>query len=210
MNSLWPPALASLDDSLTLPSEGLAKLNASLSINIAEVTEQLTRAAESARVVRELVLSELPGASWQNRAELDAHIKNVQQILETRHLEQQRARLLTLATELERGNIVHRRTVRINRLNELRDRAIKELRHQAEGTPQDLPGPEAAQWVEWACDLREPEDTEPLQTLRNTFPRLDDFVAHLEPTMWITKTKSPAGSRYVWHSAKPAGSSASY
>ena len=106
-------------------------------------------------------------------------------------LEQRRSRLLALATELERGSIVHHRVLRVNELNYLRDQAIKELRSQAKlpSGPKTLPGPEADQWIEWACALREPQDAEALQTLRKGFARLDDFIANLEPNMW-----KPAGS----------------
>ena len=144
-------------------------------------------AAESARLVRELIWSEMPEASWQSREELNALIEKIQEILEARTLEQLRSRLLALATELERGVIVHRRALRLNELNRLRDQAINELRSQAglEGTPQTLPGPVAGQWIEWACGLKEPQDAESLQTLRNGFAHLDDFVANLEPNMWI-------------------------
>jgi len=192
MNSFWPPALASLDDSLTLPCESLGKLNAGLSIDIAEVIEQLNLAAESARTVRELVLSELPEASWQNREELDALMEEIRKTVEARNLEQRRSRLLALATELERGSIVHRRALRVSELNQLRDQAINELRSQAGsgGAAQPLPGPEADQWVAWACALKEPEDSEALQTLRNGFAQLDDFVANLEPDMWTVPDAS--------------------
>jgi TonB family protein len=36
--------------------------------------------------------------------------------------------------------------------------------------------------------LKEPEDTEALQTLRGGFPVLDDFVANIEPGMWVATT----------------------
>ena len=42
MSSLWPSALASLDDSLALLCESLGKLKAAKSVDIAEVIEQLT------------------------------------------------------------------------------------------------------------------------------------------------------------------------
>ncbi len=192
MNSFWPPALASLDDSLTLPCESLGKLNAGLAIDIAEVIEQLNLAAESARTVRELVLSELPEASWQNREELDALVEEIRKTIEVRNLEQRRSRLLALATELQRGSIAHRRALRVNELNQLRDQAINELRSQAGlgGAAQPLPGPEADQWVAWACGLKEPEDSESLQTLRNGFAQLDDFIANLEPDMWTVPDPS--------------------
>jgi hypothetical protein len=87
---------------------------------------------------------------------------------------------------------VHRRALRVNQLNQLRGQAINELRSQAEseGTPPTLPGPEADQWITWACGLKEPEDGGSLQTLRNGFADLDDFVVNLEPDMWIA-ARSP-------------------
>ncbi len=187
MSSLCPAALASLDGSLALLYESMGKLKAARSVDMAEVIEQLKRSVESARLVRELVWSELPDASWQNRKELDALINEIQEILEARTLEQLRSRLLTLASELERGSIVHRRAHRLSELNQLRDQAVDELRSQAslERAPQILPGPQADQWVEWACSLREPQDAESLQILRDGFAHLDDFVANLEPNMWI-------------------------
>jgi hypothetical protein len=187
MSSLCSSALASLDDSLALLWESLEKLKAAKAVDIAEVIEQLKMTAECARVVRELVWSELPETSWQNREELDALIEKIQKSLAARTLEQLRSRLLALATELERGNIVHRRAHRLNELNQLRDQAINELRTQAglEGAPQTLPGPQADQWIQWAWGLKEPQDAEPLQILRNGFAHLDDFVANLEPNMWI-------------------------
>jgi hypothetical protein len=171
---------ASLDDSLTLLCETLGKLKAANPVDITEVIEQLKMAEESARMVHALV------------SELDALIEEIHKSLEARTLEQLRSRLLDLATELERGNIVHRRAPRVNELNQLRDQAINELRSQAkvEGAPQTLPGPEADRWIEWACGLKEPEDAESLQTLRNGFAHLDDFVANLEPNMW-TAAGSP-------------------
>ena len=197
MNSFWPPALASLDDSLTLPSESLGKLNAGLSIDIAAVIQQLNMAAESARMVRELVLSEMPEASWQNREELDALVEEIRKTVEARNVEQRRSRLLAIATELERGSIVHRRALRVNEVTQLRDQAVNELRSQAGlgGVPQPLPGPEADQWVAWACALKEPEDSESLQTLRNGFAHLDDFVANLEPDMWTVPDPSIQNQR---------------
>src|SRR5271166_6028202 len=193
MSSLCTSAIAALDDSLALLYESSGKLKAAKSVDIAEVIEQLKMAAESARTVRELVWSELPEASWQTREELDALIEKIQRILEARTLEQLRSRLLALATELERGTIVHRRAHRVNELKQLRDQAINELRSQAglEGAPQTLPGPEAGQWIEWACSLQEPEDAESLQALRNGFAHLDDLVANLEPSMWVA-ADSPA------------------
>lgn len=180
-------ALSSLDDELVRLSESLEKLEAAKPVNIEELIEHFKTAAQFAQNVRGRVLSEMPEASWQDREELDGLVKEIQKHAEEgRALGQLRARLLALATELERGSIVHRRAVRVSHLNQLRDRAIKELRSQArsERAPQTLPGPEADQWVGWACGLNEPEDTVFLRTLGIRFPRLDDLVANLEPDMW--------------------------
>ena len=113
MISLWPSTISSLNDSLALLCESVEKLKAAKSVDIAEVTEQLRMAAESARNLRALVLSELPEASWQSRHELDALLEKIEKRVEARKLEQLRTRLLGLATELERGSIVHRRAVRV-------------------------------------------------------------------------------------------------
>lgn len=190
MSSLWHSTRASLDDSLAVLSQSLEQLEAAKSVDVPAVIEQLKIAAESARNLRSLVSSEMPEASWQNREELEALIEEIQKRVEARTLEQLRSRLLTLAGVLERGTIVHRRTFRVGQLNQLRDQAIAELRSQAglKGTPQILPGPEADEWLEWASGLQEPDDAESLQTLRKRFAHLDDFVANLEPNMWIVKT----------------------
>jgi len=189
MIPLWPSTIASLDDSLTLLSESLEKLKAAKPVNITEVIEQLKTAAEAARNLRALVSAEMPEATWQDRAELDVLIAEIQKRIEARHIEELRARLLALAAELERGTITHRRAVRVTQLNQLRDAAAKELRAQAAapGKPQVLPGPEPYEWLDWACALQEPDDTESLQALRREFAHLDEFVANLEPNMWVMK-----------------------
>ena len=192
MISLWPSTISSLNDSLALLCESVEKLKAAKSVDIAEVTEQLRMAAESARNLRALVLSELPEAAWQSRHELDTLLEKIEKRVEARQLEQLRTRLLGLAAELERGGIVHRRAVRVSQLTHLRDQAIIELRSQAgKGAPQPLPGPEADEWLDWACGLKEPDDAESLQTIRNGFAHLDEFVANLEPDMWVMKTETP-------------------
>jgi hypothetical protein len=189
MIPLWPSTIASLDDSLNQLSESLEKLKAAKPVNITEVTDQLKTAVESARNLRALVSAEMPEATWQDRAELDVLIAEIQKRIEARHIEGLRARLTALAAELERGTIVHRRAVRVTQLNQMRDAAVKELRSQAAapGKPQALPGPDPDEWLDWACGLQEPDDTESLQTLRKEFVRLDDFVANLEPNMWVVK-----------------------
>ncbi|MGA2905958.1 MAG: hypothetical protein ABSD98_19195 [Candidatus Korobacteraceae bacterium] len=189
MSSLWPSTISSLDDSLALLSESLEKLKAAKSLNISEVIEQLTTAAESARNLSALVLAELPEATWQNREDLDVLLEKIEEQVKARDLERRRATLLALAAELARGTVVHRRAVRQNQLNQLRDQAINELRFQAglNGTARTLPGPDSDEWIEWACGLQEPDDAAFLQTLRADFPHVDEFIANLEPNMWVIK-----------------------
>ena len=188
MISLWPSTINSLNESLAALHGSLGKIKAAKSVDIPEVIEQLKAAAESSRNLRALVLAELPEASWQNRDELDGIIEEISKRIEARNLEQRRLRLTSLAGQLERGTIVHRRTVRQNQLQQLRDQAVKELRSQAAlPNPPTVPGPEADEWIDWACKLKEPDDTESLQTLRNGFARLDEFIANLEPEMWTVK-----------------------
>jgi hypothetical protein len=188
MVSLWPSTINSLNDSLAALHGSLGKIKAAKAVDVTEVIEQLKSAAESSRNLRALVLAELPDATWQSREELEAIVEEISKRIEARNQEQKRARLTAMAAELERGTIVHRRTVRQNQLQQLRDQAVKELRGQAAMTnPPVIPGPEADEWIEWACKLKEPEDADSLQSLRNGFPRLDEFVANLEPDMWTVK-----------------------
>lgn len=193
MVSLWPSTINSLNDSLAALHSSLGKIKAAKDINVGEVIDQLKMAAESSRNLRALVLSELPEASWQNREELEAIVEEISRRIEARNLEQRRFRLTALAGQLERGVLVHRRTVRLNQLQQLRDQAVKELRSQAAlANPPTVPGPEADEWIDWACKLKEPEDSDSLQSLRNGFPHLDEFIANLEPDMWTVKKEVPA------------------
>ncbi len=187
MSSNWPSVIASLDDSLALCHESLRKLEAAEEVDFAAVVGQFKEAEESSRKLQALVFAELPQASWQTREELEAVLDEIAKREEARRIEQQRCRLRALAQELETGSIVHRRAHRVEQMNQLRDEAVKELRAHAEveGAPPSLPGPEASEWVEWACSLHEPQDTQSLQALRKGFARLDEFVANLEPGMWV-------------------------
>ena len=195
MISLWPATITSLNDSLAALYGAVGQLKAAQSINIAEVIEQLETAAESSRNLRSLVLAEMPEASWRSREELDAILEEIQRrvdarIQEQKNLELRRSRLIALAKELECGRIAHRRPFRVEQLDELRDQAVKELCSQAgpDVPPPPLPGPDAEQWIEWAFGLKEPEDTESLEALRNRFPYLDEFIANLEPKMWTVES----------------------
>lgn len=183
MSTMCQPICASLDNSLALLSDSLGRLKAAQSVDVREVNDQLVMASEAVGALRSLVTSVLPEATWQNREDLNALLAQVDRIMGAR------SRLVALATELQRGAIVHRRAVRVTQMNQLREQAINELQSHAKaaGIPPTVPGPEAEHWIEWACALKEPEDAEALQTLRNGFVHLDNFVASLEPHMWVVE-----------------------
>jgi hypothetical protein len=184
---MWQPICASLDDSLALLSDSFGKLKAAQTVDVKELVEQLTVASDAARNLNSFVASVLPTAEWQNREDLNSLLAQIDRIMGAR------SRLLNLASELQRGVIVHRRALRVTQMNQLREQAINELRSHAKaaGAPPTLPGPEAECWIEWACALKEPEDAEALQVLRNGFVHLDNFVANLETDMWVVGATAP-------------------
>jgi periplasmic protein TonB len=197
MSSIWPSAVTSLDDHLALLTDSMGRIEAARSVELSEVIEQLKAVVDASQTLQGLIFSELPDATWQDRNELEAVLEEIAKKVEARNIEQRRARLRALAEELEVGAITHRRAARAAQLKELRDLAVAELRSLAddEAPPPVLPGPEAYEWVEWACSLQEPDDSESLQAIRQGFSILDEFVANLEPGMWNTdalpKTAAP-------------------
>ena len=197
MDPSLPSVISSLDESLALYCGSLGDIGAAKSVDVAVVIDQFKAAAESAEKLRAFILSEMPDASWNNREQLDSVLDQIQKNIEARRLEALRSRLLDLAAELERGNIVHRRAARVTELTQLRAQAIDELLSQAssETAPCELPGPEAPEWIDWACELKEPEDSDSLRLLRDGFARLDDFVANLEPDMWVIERVSTASRK---------------
>ncbi len=207
MTSTWPAVLASLDQDLTVLCESLEKLEAAASVDIGKVIQQLKTAAGASADLRSLVLAEFPDASWEDRKELQGLLDEITKRIEARAVEQRRSRLLDLAAEIGRGEIVHRRAARVSQLNEFREEAVSELRTLgASAAPPTLPGPEADQWVTWACNLKEPDDAASLQALRDGFPWLDEFVANLEPGMWVTEATQAASSKTEEVQATPAAS----
>jgi hypothetical protein len=190
MSSLWHHTRESLDQSLSVLQENLVNLKAAKPVDTADLIQSFEAAAEYARNLRSLVSSEMPDASWQNRDELETLLDNIER---NREVQSRRSRLVDLASGLQRGSVVHRRAARVDQVNQLRDSAINELRTLAEReeVPPSLPGPEPDQWVGWASNLKEPEDSESLQTLRSSFAQLDAFVAHLEPEMWRVEAPTP-------------------
>ena len=92
MSSTSQETRASLDDSLVLPFETWGKLKAARSIDSKKSSLRLSCAAEAAEKLRSFVLSERPGASWQNRQELDALLEKIDKEIQVRTLRSQSAR----------------------------------------------------------------------------------------------------------------------
>ena len=187
MGSLWHFTRASLDDAYEAISERVNGLICGRPVALDEIIEQLKTAIESGQDLRSLIATEMPEASWENRAELEAILEHIEKnVVERRAVEAQRFRLLALAEELERGTIVHRLSTRVKQLNQLREQAISELRGKAkpDAVPEILPGPRPEEWLPWACALQDPDDTDHLEAIRNRFANLDLLVANLESDMW--------------------------
>ena len=202
MSSLSFSAIVTLESALALLSESLENLKAAGSVEVAQLSEQLRVAAESAGKVRESVLSKMPETSPQSRQELDALVEKIRETLEARRVEQQRSRLLALAAELERGTVVHRRALRVSEVKQLREQAVTELRAHAQSeAPPTLPGPAAPQWVEWACGLQEPHDAECLQLLQSGFassrPFRSELGTQLVARCRIARHRDSAGSGHI-------------
>lgn len=187
MSSTRQSDRVSLDSSLAVLYGIVGKLRSANSVDMPQVIQQLESAAECGTRLNSWVTSELPDATWESRAELDALLDTIEKNLEAKAIEELRSRLFALATELEHGKITHRRALRLTQLNQLREQAINELLDHAgaSGEPHVLPGPEAEQWIGWACELKDPEDSEAIRILRSHFPHLDELVANIGPEMWI-------------------------
>ena len=79
---------------------------------------------------------------------------------------------------MDAGSLKHRFESRAAALNSLRLQAVRELR--IAGTlyeqEKELPGPNASEWVHWACNLREENDASIFADLRRDFPALERFA----------------------------------
>ena len=185
MSASWNETRTSLDNSLAILAETLEKLQAAQPVDVHQIIDKLTIAAESARDLRSYVSFELPQASWTTRPELDGLLRNIEELERSRGVERSRSRILALADELGRGRVIHRRASRADQLNLLRSEAMEGLRMRAaKPIPDDLPGPEPERWIGWACGLKEPDDAETLQTLCTSFPQLFEFVVNIDTSMW--------------------------
>ncbi len=139
----------------------------------------LMRLLDLGQNLRDAILSEDSSAVWRTREELQTLVARLDDAASRRQ------NILDLAARLNAGTVIHRRErTREERLRE-RDAAVSELMEKsAQLQAAELPGPEAAHWLEWACSLEDSTSGEVLATLNREFPRLDDFVRQLEIEMW--------------------------
>lgn len=102
--------------------------------------------------------------------------------------QERRTKLLELANELDAGTVKHRVNRRTTALNRLRLDAIKELRTEAALSERvkDLPGPDASEWLYWACRLQDAKDELDLISLHRDFWALDRFVGQMDERYWIS------------------------
>src|SRR5271167_611909 len=99
---------------------------------------------------------------------------------------QRRAKLLDLANEFDAGSVKHRLDARTKALNVLRLEAVKELRTEANSEQaKELPGPNASEWLHWACSLQDAKDASVLTSLSRDFAALERFTAAIEESYWI-------------------------
>ncbi len=198
MSSPISSALAKLDDCLQAVQVHVEYLRSGLEVDDAQLTTALEDACQNAAEVRELIRAERSDSNWNSREALDGLILELEIAAHERRNQELRTRLLELADELEAGTVKHRSEARTNALNSLRQEAIQELRAEAAIPEQtkELPGPDAREWLHWACNLEEGKDADALQYLRTDFAALDQFAGEMEENYW-----TPAD--HVRHTSAP-------
>ncbi len=187
MSSPISSALAKLDGSLQTVQSQIDSLRAGLEVNDSQLSYSLADARQNAAVVRDLIRAERSDANWDDRGTLEYLIHELEVAAHERLNEQRRMKLLELGDEFEAGAVRHRSEARTAALNNLRLEAIQELRAQAAIAEQEklLPGPDASQWLHWACNLQEEQDADALTCLRTDFPFLDHFAGEMEESYWM-------------------------
>ncbi len=191
MGSPFQSALAKLDDSVQNLEYQLSCLRGGLDVGDDQLWQALNEAHQSAASLREMVRSERPDADWSDRAALELLIQHLECDAQARRDEQRRAKLFELANELDAGAIKHRFESRVSALNSLRLQAIRELRIAATLFEQEkeLPGPQASEWLAWACNLREESDASVFGDLRRDFPALERFASEMEESYWVSSPR---------------------
>ncbi len=184
MSSPLLSALAKLDDSVRVLEERLDRLYSGLEVSKDQFVQNLTEVRANADAVRELVRAKSPDADWTDRQSLEKLIRDLE-ANEAGRKELRQRKLLELAQELSTGTITHRLKSRVKALEGLRDSAVRDLQTEAaKEEPQDLPGPQAFAWMQWACGFQENANAARFSELEREFPALVRFVGEMEESYW--------------------------
>jgi hypothetical protein len=187
MGSPFRSALAKLDDSVQNLEYQLGCLRGGLDVTDDQLWQALTDTNQSAAALRGMILVERPDADWNDRGSLELLIQNLEWEAQAKRDEERRKKIFELAGELDAGSVKHRFESRVAALNSLRLQAVRELR--IAGTlyeqEKELPGPNASEWVHWACNLREENDAPVFADLRRDFPALERFSSEMEESYWV-------------------------
>ncbi len=197
MSSPLFSALEKLDESLHDVQTQVEWLRAGLEVSDDQLLQSLADAHQNALMVRDLVHAERPAAHWNDRSALEHLMHDLEKEAQIRLYEQRRSKLLELASEFEAGSVRHRFEARAASLNGLRMDAVRELRIAAALPDQrkELPGPEASQWLHWACNLLEENDATVFTELRTDFPALEEFAVEMEESYWVPGQGGQASTR---------------
>ena len=199
--SVVAETLKSLSEQAKLCHEKIDQLEAAQSLNRGEVLGEVGKLLDACQHLRDAILSEDNTASWKTKSELSALVSRLDDAAAKRRSS------LELAQFLAIGTISHRRERTRQERLALRDAAVNELMEISERqTPPELPGPEAENWLEWACSLEDETNDAELQQLKNGFPRLDDFVRQLEIDWWSNGPQAPRGAAKSTPKVAPAAS----
>lgn len=171
--------LKSLVVQAKLCHEKIDLLEAAQSLNRGEIIAEVGKLLDLCQNLRDAILSEDNTASWKSKSELTELVSRLDDAAAKRR------RYLELAQFLATGTVSHRRERTRQERLALRDAAVAELMEISERpAPPELPGPEAENWLGWACSLEDETNDTELQQLKSGFPRLDDFVRQLEIDWW--------------------------
>ena len=186
MSSSLRSALEQLDRVVEALQSQLDCLNAAMQVDEEHLTSEVQGLRELGDRVREQIHAERPQATWNDREELENLVHDLEIAAEARLNEQRRAKLLDLAAELDAGTIKHRFESRSAALDKFRQGAVAELRREAESIApvKELPGPDANEWLPWACLLQETTDAAVLADLRRDFETLERFTGEIEIGYW--------------------------
>ena len=182
-------SLLELDAAVSNARSIIDKLAAAIDVSRHDVDDAVEATIRQSRSLRALIaqVSQVVGVdvvSRTTRDELVLSIHALQDLLRERGTH--RARLHSLASELETGNIVARQAARRARLQTLRAAALSEVRASFDNECAVMPWPSdpAASWVSWILALEEPDAGRVHAVLARLLPALLDWVTTLHVDEW--------------------------